>query len=102
MNHPRVVNLRASHHPKLSPAGKDRVVVVRCDRTSKFGNPFYIGGGNTREMVIERFRAYLRERPSLVLAIRRELSGDVWLGCWCAPLPCHCDVIGEVADGGSP
>ena len=101
MNHPRVVNL---HHdyPARSPAGSDHVVVVTCDRTSKFGNPHRIGSIFTREQAIEGFRAYLRERPWLVAAIRHELAGDVWLGCWCAPLPCHLDVVGAVADGGQP
>ena len=109
MNHSRVVNLRDPIDPRfpggpkwrdVKAVGNSRVVV--CDRTSKFGNPFLTRSGQTREQVIVSFRAWLRWQPSLIREIREELSGDVWLGCWCAPKSCHCDVLGAVADGEAP
>jgi hypothetical protein len=29
--------------------------------------------------------------------IKKELRGKI-LGCWCAPLPCHADILAEVAN----
>ncbi len=37
----------------------------------------------------------------LIEAARTELRGKR-LGCWCAPLPCHGDVLSRVAEGGEP
>ena len=34
-------------------------------------------------------------------ALARDLRGKR-LGCWCVPLPCHAEVIAEIADAASP
>jgi len=65
---------------------------------SPFRNPYEIGKHGTRTEVIQKFRAYLYARPALLEQVRRELRGKV-LGCWCAPLACHGDVLAEIADG---
>lgn len=77
-----------------------RVVNVRkenCDtyigRPSKWGNPFVIGRDGTRAQVIEKYREYIRGRPDLVEDLR-QFAGKT-LGCHCAPLPCHGDVLLE-------
>lgn len=86
---------------------KTRVVNLRnfpydvcIDRRSKWGNPYYVGMHGTREEVIEKYRAWIMKQPSLLEALP-ELKGKR-LGCWCAPLPCHGDVllelIGELYD----
>jgi hypothetical protein len=84
----------------------NRRLVVHCKRESfdvyvgrpgKWGNPFPIGQHASRAEVIERYRRYLESRPDLVAAAQRELRGKV-LGCWCAPLPCHGDVLAEIAN----
>lgn len=49
----------------------------------------------TREESIERFREYARQTPIVLAAIERLKETDV-LGCWCAPLACHGDVIIEL------
>ena len=66
---------------------------VFIGRPSKWGNPYVIGPHGSREMVIERYRSYLRGRPDL-LADLHELEGKV-LGCFCAPKACHGDVLLE-------
>nr|WP_229711455.1 DUF4326 domain-containing protein [Streptomyces daqingensis] len=48
--------------------------------------------------MIEQYRAHLLGRPGL-LALLPGLRGRR-LGCWCAPLPCHAEVIAELADAG--
>lgn len=66
-------------------------------RPSRFGNPFKIGRDGNREQVIAKYRDWLLGQPDLVDAVRRELRGKI-LGCWCAPLPCHGDVLSEIAN----
>jgi len=75
----RVVNLR-----------RERCDVRIC-RPGPWGNPFRIGRDGTRREVIARYEVWLRSRPNL-LARLPELVGKR-LGCWCAPLPCHGDVL---------
>ncbi|MFE7133494.1 DUF4326 domain-containing protein [Streptomyces sp. NPDC057638] len=60
--------------------------------------PYRPGPDGTREEVVEQYRAYLLARPEL-LRLLPELRGHR-LGCWCAPLPCHAEVIAELADAG--
>jgi len=74
---------------------------VYIGRPSRWGNPYQVGTHGSRERVIESYRAYLRERPELVKAVRQELRGKV-LGCWCKPKACHGDVLAAVAEGADP
>jgi len=82
----RVVNLR----------------VTNCDvyigRPSPWGNPYRIGRDGTRAEVLAKFRDYLQADVWLQRRIRHELSGQR-LGCYCAPLPCHGDLLAALANG---
>ena len=69
---------------------------VYIGRPSKWGNPFKIGRDGTREEVINKYRKYISTREDLRLALS-ELWGKR-LGCYCAPLPCHGDVLAELAN----
>ena len=71
---------------------------VRIDRRTKWGNPFEIGKDGTREEVVAKYEAWLLSKPDLMLAAKLELAGKD-LVCWCAPLPCHGDVLLRVANG---
>jgi Domain of unknown function (DUF4326) len=71
---------------------------VYVGRPSPFGNPFVIGRDGDRAAVVARYRAWLLAQPALVERVRRDLAGKV-LGCWCAPLPCHGDVLADIAAG---
>jgi len=74
----------------------------RVTRPGKWGNPFTYKAGTRAEHVVPfsevlpRYEAWLREQPEPMAAIG-ELRGKV-LGCWCAPGPCHGDVLARIAD----
>jgi hypothetical protein len=65
-------------------------------RESKWANRYRIGRDGTREEVIARYRAGLL-RTSELMAALPELRGND-LVCWCAPDPCHADVLLELAN----
>jgi hypothetical protein len=65
-------------------------------RPSIWGNPFIIGKHGTREQVIEKYREYVLSNPSL-MAMLPELRGKR-LGCYCAPKPCHGDILVELLE----
>lgn len=68
---------------------------VYVGRPGKWGNPFLVGRDGTRAEVIAKYRAYLSE--SGLIRYIDELTGKR-LACWCAPLPCHADVLVELAN----
>ena len=68
---------------------------VYIGRPSKWGNPFKEGMDGTRSEVIDRYRRWIVEQP--LMDDLHELRGKV-LGCWCSPLPCHGDVLAELAN----
>lgn len=70
---------------------------VYVGRPSKWGNPFVIGYDGTRAEVIAQYEAWIKTQPELMAALP-ELKGKV-LGCYCAPLPCHGDVLARLANG---
>jgi hypothetical protein len=69
---------------------------IYVGRPSKWGNKFIIGPDGTRTEVIRKYKEWLMTQPQL-LADLGELKGKV-LGCWCAPLDCHGDVLAELAN----
>lgn len=72
----------------------------RIDRATVWGNPYVLGHDGTREEVIEKYRSWVltsSDRPAVwVREHVHELRGKR-LGCWCAPLACHGDVLLELA-----
>jgi hypothetical protein len=84
MSHPLVVHCKRSRYD------------VYVGRPSKWGNPFHVGRDGTRAHVIERYERWLLDQPELVAALD-ELRGKT-LGCWCAPQPCHADVLARHAN----
>jgi hypothetical protein len=72
---------------------------VYIGRPSKWGNPFKVGaGGFTRDAASRMYEDYVTGRPELMAALP-ELRGKV-LGCYCAPKPCHGDVLVRLAGDG--
>ncbi len=74
---------------------------VKVDRSTKWGNPWKVGGIFTAQWCVNRFVDHLeldRTGISLAADARRELRGKN-LGCWC-PIgsPCHADVLLEIAN----
>lgn len=68
---------------------------VYIGRGSKWGNPFPITATQTREQVIEKYRRHLWEQIKAGTITRADLIAldSKPLACFCAPLPCHGDVI---------
>ena len=88
---PRVMNFQ-HYHENFRHA-------VRIDRQTKWGNPFVMGPNKdgSREIVIAKYRTYLSSSPDLLDALP-ELAGKDLI-CWCAPLPCHGDILLALANG---
>lgn len=70
---------------------------VYIGRGSPWGNPFVIGEHGTRAEVIAKYEESIKSRPGMLQRIRTELRGKI-LGCWCAPKPCHGDVLARIAN----
>ncbi len=83
MSEPIVLNRRTD---KIPPSA------VYVGRPSKWGNPFHLIGMRRPEAV-DKYRQWL---PTSGLDVS-ELRGKD-LVCWCAPLPCHADVLLELAN----
>lgn len=62
----------------------------------EWGNPYRIGRDGTRADVIALYERYLRKRHDLLRALD-ELRGKD-LVCFCAPLPCHGDLLRRLAN----
>lgn len=68
---------------------------VYVGRPTIWGNPFKAGRDGTREEVIAMYRIYLK--ASRLYDMLYTLRGKD-LACWCAPKPCHADVLVELAN----
>lgn len=91
---PKVYNKRKSAPAEYGNPPPDAVYV---GRGTDWGNPFKIGEHGTREEVIEAFEAY-----ALAMLKRKADWLDPLRGkdlvCWCAPEPCHADVLLRLAN----
>jgi len=84
------------------------VPVVHCKRESydvyigrpgPWGNPFRLRAEDERGATLDRYRAWLWEgivNGDITLQSLAALHGKT-LGCWCAPRPCHGDVLSAAA-----
>ena len=72
---------------------------VYIGRPSGFGNPFVIGVHGDWAEVIARFREYAVDRCYRDPAFRAAVASlhGRRLVCWCAPAPCHGQVLLELA-----
>ena len=93
-----VVNLRDFRWSKERKQYELPDDVIRVDRKTKWGNPFRIKDGITREEVLVEYRFWLADRltddPEFIEPLRGKR-----LACWCAPLLCHADIIADFLDG---
>lgn len=88
----RVVNVRTEEYDVYIGRANPRYGLKR----SKWANPFRLKSEAERPAMIERYREWIMNQPDLLARIH-ELRGKR-LGCWCAPKPCHGDVLAELAD----
>ena len=87
---PRVVHCKRERHD----------VYVGRGAGSRWGNPFKSPRDGSRDEVIAKYERWLVRQPELMAALP-ELRGKV-LGCWCAPKPCHADVLLRLANAPIP
>jgi hypothetical protein len=79
-------------------------------RPSDLGNPFVIGRDGTRAEVIAKYSSWLHDklqrdwlrtaagRAMLELLKAHTAGQDVRLYCYCAPEPCHGDVVKQLLE----
>ncbi|HXW70991.1 MAG TPA: DUF4326 domain-containing protein [Methylocella sp.] len=72
------------------PAGS-----VYIGRGSKWGNPFRIGPDGDRAAVVAKYERWLAGQHQLLRALDELRGRD--LVCFCAPLPCHGDLLLRLA-----
>jgi len=69
---------------------------VCVSRGTTYGNPFMLGQDGTPADVVELYRQH--RAPIIAETARRELRGKN-LACWCPlDMPCHADVLLEIAN----
>ncbi len=96
----RVVDVRSTEW-QATPE-RERAYIGRANprhglRRSRWANAFRAGVDGDRASVLRQYGYSLQHRPDLIQRIVPELRGKV-LGCWCAPQPCHGDILARLAD----
>ncbi len=91
---PKVLNRRDSGVPSGA---------VYVGRPSRWGNVYKIGRDGTRAGVLQLYREWLwfSDNGAFRQKVKEQLRGKD-LVCWCAPGPCHADVLLEVANESRP
>lgn len=84
----KIYNLKTD---KMVPEG-----VAYVGRPTPFGNPYSIGKG-TREACVKKYSEYLTRNLAIAPMAKKYLRGKN-LSCWCSPLPCHAELLMEVAN----
>jgi hypothetical protein len=69
---------------------------IYIGRPGPWGNPFPLKSEAGRQDCLAQYEAWIRTQPALIAKVR-ELRGKA-LGCWCAPRPCHGDVLLRLAN----
>jgi hypothetical protein len=79
-----------------------RGVSIYVGRPTVLGNPFVIGRDGDREAVIQQYRRWLWNEirrgagpvfDEICRLAELAKAGDLILSCWCAPQPCHAEII---------
>ena len=99
---PRVLSASAMTpklKPNCPPAGSVYVGrnTINGWRASKWANKFVVGKHGTRAECIALYAKWLCDDPERVAQCQTELHGMNLL-CWCAPEPCHADVLLDLAN----
>jgi hypothetical protein len=99
-----VVNVRRSGpHARLVPWLSENGLLVYVGHggnrhswpESDFANPFHREAKRDRERMVARYRDWLAGETELLSRLATGELRGLALGCWCAPLACHADVLLE-------
>lgn len=85
---PRVLN----RHRDFIPAD-----AIYIGRGSPYGNPYVMGKDGDRDEVVRMYEEYVERYPEFRQLIADALRGKD-LVCFCAPKPCHGDVLIRIAN----
>lgn len=91
----RVVDCRHSGYDVYIGRGKD----PRCGAPGGWGNPFQVGIDGSRQEVMEKYCRWLWaeiQAGRIDIGAVAALHGKT-LGCWCAPRPCHGEILHSAA-----
>lgn len=101
-----VVNVRKSGpHKHLVPWLVSEGLVVYVGKAgqrhswpgSDFANPFVKEAKSDREKMVRDYEQWLDNQPELLRRLDKGELDKRALGCWCAPQPCHADVLARRA-----
>lgn len=79
--------------------GRNGIVFIDKERYPKIAsiwcNPYKIGKDGDRDMVIEKYEKYIKDKIEKDDNMRIKLLElkDKTLGCWCYPEKCHGDIL---------
>lgn len=102
-----VVNVRKSGpHEHLVPWLVSEGLVIYVGKAgqrhswpgSDFANPFIKEAKSDRDKMVRDYEQWLDGQPELVRRIKEGELSNRALGCWCAPKPCHADVLASRAE----
>lgn len=88
-----MIKVYNKRRPREIPNG-----AIYVGRPTKWGNPYKASKTKSRQQAIDEFEAYAKERIENEPDWLTPLAGKN-LVCWCAPLPCHGDVLLRMANG---
>lgn len=79
---------------------KNEKCTIYCGRGTIWGNPYRMREGRDRSIVLRNYYMHALAN-NLDRGAATLLKGEV-LGCHCKPLDCHCDILADWANFGSP
>lgn len=90
----KILNLNRKVDNKIIANLKENEDYEYCGRPSSYGNPFIMKGELYRQDVIDKFRKEVIPTLDLTDLVNRvKKSKTFYLGCYCYPKFCHCDII---------
>ena len=98
---PRILNIKNQADCPANKVPDDALYIGTANGhyglpESKWRNPYSTQRDGTREGVVALYRRWLCDQPHLMAALSELRGRD--LVCWCAPKPCHGDVLIELAN----
>lgn len=89
----RIVNLK-NYVPQADE------ILIRVDRKSIVGNPFFMKDESMRDTVCDKYEKYFKTAINseafaayINNIIEQSKTKDIALGCWCYPKRCHAETI---------
>lgn len=97
----KVISRRTASKPELARA-------IYVGRPTPLGNPWTLPKGEDPGATLDKYKAWLNlqwtTQNSVVVKALKDLAqiyierGELTLACWCAPNPCHADVIAAAVE----